>query len=691
MKKIKITEKQADMLKEMGQQKVLKVTQEQYDKILEMEKNVNEKISPMAKSMTSGAGKLKPQLTRDFKKANPFKPNKVYEAFINELYGVSESTEKVYEKLHKLMEVSGLIEGNRLVKEKFKNDKNVAKHMITCGLYEMACGGSAYKAMESIEKEIDMSKDMSSEDLFKKLVDKWKENNSSNRVDLLYQNGDYKEAWLTTRRLSEDDRDDALDALAKRENEDRIEEEAKVGEKISLKDLTFDQVKNSFSNFYQKPIDNDRDPSDEYYSYADTINFPNPDDSLTTINNKGTFNYWKNKTLERYGDVELEFNPEAVWFDRVKLIDDKFKQDKERHSKVKQAWIDAERESGSTSSLDELEMEETTSPSSGQSTGALSIGDEPKYKPLVKIVPEEVNNSKYEYGIYTIEGLKPVNINGEEIDIPFTFSNGKEIEKEDYIDLEGNIQDNFVKIIWDGDKEIGDKLSVYDADGWQYGEGSDGKEYSIGVSLSNVGGGDWDIVDHNHYTVEDVAISEVTSLGGGNVPIFAIPMGRGSKDKAFWHPKGSKGPRLKGGRIVYKESLRDVVKKAKDSQGPFSIIAIEDNKVVKQEIDIKDYRLIPAYYREMEKEYPNAKIRVENGEGHTIKEDSHSETQWKGGSFVKVKDKCHEFPYCDEGPGAIELKKTKRAVISNDHLIQEVADKTGRSVEEVNKIISNFK
>ena len=691
MKKIKITEKQADMLKEMGQQKVLKVTQEQYDKILEMEKNVNEKISPMAKSMTSGAGKLKPQLTRDFKKANPFKPNKVYEAFINELYGVSESTEKVYEKLHKLMEVSGLIEGNRLVKEKFKNDKNVAKHMITCGLYEMACGGSAYKAMESIEKEIDMSKDMSSEDLFKKLVDKWKENNSSNRVDLLYQNGDYKEAWLTTRRLSEDDRDDALDALAKRENEDRIEEEAKVGEKISLKDLTFDQVKNSFSNFYQKPIDNDRDPSDEYYSYADTINFPNPDDSLTTINNKGTFNYWKNKTLERYGDVELEFNPEAVWFDRVKLIDDKFKQDKERHSKVKQAWIDAERESGSTSSLDELEMEETTSPSSGQSTGALSIGDEPKYKPLVKIVPEEVNNSKYEYGIYTIEGLKPVNINGEEIDIPFTFSNGKEIEKEDYIDLEGNVQDNFVKIIWDGDKEIGDKLSVYDADGWQYGEGSDGKEYSIGVSLSNVGGGDWDIVDHNHYTVEDADISEVMSLGGGNVSIFDIPMGRGSKDKAFWHPKGSKGPRLKGGRIVYKESLRDVVKKAKDSQGPFSIIAIEDNKVVKQEIDIKDYRLIPAYYREMEKEYPNAKIRVENGEGHTIKEDSHSETQWKGGSFVKVKDKCHEFPYCDEGPGAIELKKTKRAVISNDHLIQEVADKTGRSVEEVNKIISNFK
>ncbi len=644
MKKIKITEKQADMLKEMGQQKVLKVTQEQYDKILEMEKNVNEKISPMAKSMTSGTGKLKPQLTRDFKKANPFKPNKLYEAFINELYGVSESTEKVYEKLHKLMEVSGLIEGNRLVKEKFKNDKNVAKHMITCGLYEMACGGSAYKAMESIEKEIDMSKDMSSEDLFKKLVDKWKENNSSNRVDLLYQNGDYKEAWLTTRRLSEDDRDDALDALAKRENEDRIESDNGVDEHNYKHGdyVGHSEPKNTKTIFdVLLKIDSDlalMKKNGELYVFQlhDESEFHDPDYVSVPGEAEHSEDGWN--TIYNYEDIDIDeraielyindnfneldigqgFNDyDSGEYDIIKL-DDEIKSDLLSLKKYITPRKAKELENILTVG------EATISHSSGQSTGALSIGDEPKYKPEVKIVPEEVNNSKYEYGIYTIEGLKPVNINGEEIDIPFTFSNGKEIEKEDYIDLEGNVQDNFVKIIWDGDKEIGDKLSVYDADGWQYGEGSDGKEYSIGVSLSNVGGGDWDIVDHNHYTVEDADISEVTSLGGGNVSIFDIPMGRGSKDKAFWHPKGSKGPRLKGGRIVYKE-------------------------------------------------------------------DSHSETQWKGGSFVKVKDKCHEFPYCDEGPGAIELKKTKRAVISNDHIIQEVADKTGRSVEEVNKIISNFK
>ena len=101
-------------------------------------------------------------------------------------------------------------------------------------------------------------------------------------------------------------------------------------------------------------------------------------------------------------------------------------------------------------------------------------------------------------------------------------------------------------------------------------------------------------------------------MGGGAVPTYDIPMGRGDKDKSFWHPKGSKGPRLKGKKV---------------------------------------------------------------------NEDSQTETQWKGGSFVKVKDECNKFPYCDQGAGAIELKKTKRAVISNDHIVQEVAKKTNRTVD----------
>ncbi len=124
------------------------------------------------------------------------------------------------------------------------------------------------------------------------------------------------------------------------------------GERFNLKDLTFDQVKDSFPKFYQQPSNKDNDPSDEYYSYRDAITFPNPNDSQTSIPHRNMFNYWKNNTLERYGDVELEFDPDAVWFDRVKLIDDEFSKDKEQFNKSKQSFLDNERFKG-RSGLDE--------------------------------------------------------------------------------------------------------------------------------------------------------------------------------------------------------------------------------------------------------------------------------------------------------------------------------------------------
>ena len=124
------------------------------------------------------------------------------------------------------------------------------------------------------------------------------------------------------------------------------------GERFNLKDLTFDQVKDSFPKFYQQPSNKDNDPSDEYYSYRDAITFPNPNDSQTSVPHRNMFNYWKDNTLERYGDVELEFNPDAVWFDRVKLIDDNFSKDKEQFDKSKQSFLDNERFKG-RSGLDE--------------------------------------------------------------------------------------------------------------------------------------------------------------------------------------------------------------------------------------------------------------------------------------------------------------------------------------------------
>lgn len=41
----------------------------------------------------------------------------------------------------------------------------------------------------------------------------------------------------------------------------------------------------------------------------------------------------------------------------------------------------------------------------------------------------------------------------------------------------------------------------------------------------------------------------------------------------------------------------------------------------------------------------------ETGKGNTFKKPA-----IKGGKFVKVKEKCKTFPYCNQGPEAIELK-----------------------------------
>jgi hypothetical protein len=147
MKKIKINEKQAKMLKELSKTKILKITEEQYNSILQMEAYSSHPISKAFKLgvLKSGSKGLK----KDF--------GKIYEQFINELYNINEGEERVYEKLHKLMEVAGMIQDGRIVKEKFNNDKNRVKEVICAGLIEMEECGSPYRAMEAIEEALNIA------------------------------------------------------------------------------------------------------------------------------------------------------------------------------------------------------------------------------------------------------------------------------------------------------------------------------------------------------------------------------------------------------------------------------------------------------------------------------------------------------------------------------------------------------
>jgi hypothetical protein len=52
--------------------------------------------------------------------------------------------------------------------------------------------------------------------------------------------------------------------------------------------------------------------------------------------------------------------------------------------------------------------------------------------------------------------------------------------------------------------------------------------------------------------------------------------------------------------------------------GPWSIVAIENKKVVGQKIDIRIQDMIPAHYEAMRKEFPRAKIHIEDGTGMVV-------------------------------------------------------------------------
>lgn len=153
MKKIKITKEQAKMLKEMSkkpQPRVLKITQEQYDKIVQSERAmISEKPVPPS---TQIARNFKRGLSRDSK--NVMKTIKeTYSDFISELYSLKEGG-GVYENLIKLMEIAGMVENRRIKKEAFLNDSNVVKEVISHGLQEISNGASNYQVMEMMEGKL---------------------------------------------------------------------------------------------------------------------------------------------------------------------------------------------------------------------------------------------------------------------------------------------------------------------------------------------------------------------------------------------------------------------------------------------------------------------------------------------------------------------------------------------------------
>lgn len=78
---------------------------------------------------------------------------------------------------------------------------------------------------------------------------------------------------------------------------------------------------------------------DNYFN-NEKFSAPNPDDSLRQINGESDWESWKERTIDRYGDVDVEIDNTLVWYDQIKILDKEFEGDKEGYIKSKAAALD---------------------------------------------------------------------------------------------------------------------------------------------------------------------------------------------------------------------------------------------------------------------------------------------------------------------------------------------------------------
>ena len=99
----------------------------------------------------------------------------------------------------------------------------------------------------------------------------------------------------------------------------RLNEEVGPKQKVlSIKDLTFDLVKSMFPNIGT--------------GYGTSVAFPNPNDSSRSVSSESDLESWKAETMDRYGNINLKIDTEAAnWWDKVQVLDDKFRDDKDSY------------------------------------------------------------------------------------------------------------------------------------------------------------------------------------------------------------------------------------------------------------------------------------------------------------------------------------------------------------------------
>ena len=108
-----------------------------------------------------------------------------------------------------------------------------------------------------------------------------------------------------------------------------------TGTRIKVKDLTFDIIKDIFTDKYQEPSGTRMQPDGKegpMYRYYDAVNLTNGDGSSQTILDAKALERWKSGILGIEGinpDVEVTLSPEGDQYGRNSFIDDPVFKDRE--------------------------------------------------------------------------------------------------------------------------------------------------------------------------------------------------------------------------------------------------------------------------------------------------------------------------------------------------------------------------
>jgi len=153
---------------------------------------------------------------------------------------------------------------------------------------------------------------------------------------------------------------------------------------VRLDDLTFDKLKTIFPNKFQKKSTTRIVNGEQEDMYRDGINFPQLG-NMVAVRSNSDLEEWKDYFKKRYGNVDVELDPNStVWYQLVQINDPKFQSDDKQHTSAVQDFL---REG---TSLDSIVREET------QKFVALQEKKKKLYEFVDKAVGSEVVSMVYE-------------------------------------------------------------------------------------------------------------------------------------------------------------------------------------------------------------------------------------------------------------------------------------------------------